>query len=131
MKNTRGIPTYVSIEGPSSGVTNRGRENYMSFRNAEILHIFFQVYLHPYQHKLVYIYTGTYSSRHGRTGRKKLGGRKEICPTFSKFPGETLQNCCRRGWGGDYEKFLLDGIFPTKLTEFPAKFRPNLSHLFI
>ena len=22
-------------------------------------------------------------SRHGRTGRKKLGGQKEICPTFS------------------------------------------------
>ena len=22
-------------------------------------------------------------NRHGRTGRKKLGGRKEICPTFS------------------------------------------------
>jgi hypothetical protein len=44
---------------------------------------------------------------HGRTGRKKLGGRKEICPTFSdcalvvkkKFPKKTLQNCCRRGEG--------------------------------
>jgi hypothetical protein len=23
--------------------------------------------------------------KHGRTGRKKLGGRKEICPTFSDF----------------------------------------------
>ena len=22
---------------------------------------------------------------HGRTGRKKLGGRKQICPTFSDF----------------------------------------------
>jgi hypothetical protein len=22
---------------------------------------------------------------HGRTGRKKLGGRKEICPTFSDY----------------------------------------------
>ena len=31
MKNTREISTYVSIEGPSSGVTNRGRKNYMSF----------------------------------------------------------------------------------------------------
>jgi hypothetical protein len=24
-------------------------------------------------------------SFHGRTGRKKLGGRKEICPTFSDY----------------------------------------------
>ena len=24
-----------------------------------------------------------YAYYHGRTGRKKLGGRKEICPTFS------------------------------------------------
>ena len=63
---------------------------------------------------------------------KIRGGRKEICPTFSdcalvvkKFTGETFQNCCRRGGGGgggsDYEKFLLDSIFPTKLTEFPTK----------
>jgi hypothetical protein len=53
---------------------------------------------------------------HGRTGRKKLRGRKEICPTFS--------DCARvvdgggRGGRNDYEKFLLDNIFPTKLTEF-------------
>ena len=75
-----------------------------------------------------------YNLMHGRTGRKKLGGRKEICPTFSdcalvvkKFTAETFQNCCRRGGGGgrsDYEKFLLDSIFPTKLTEFPTKFVP-------
>ena len=25
----------------------------------------------------------TVENEHGRTGRKKLGGRKEICPTFS------------------------------------------------
>ena len=74
-----------------------------------------------------------YNLMHGRTGRKKLGGQKEICPTFSecalvvkKFTAETFQNCCRRGGGGgsDYEKFLLDSIFPTKLTEFPTKFVP-------
>ena len=42
---------------------------------------------------------------HGRTGRKKLGGWKEICPTFldcarvvkKKFSGETFQNCCSQG----------------------------------
>ena len=26
---------------------------------------------------------GTKVPEHGRTGRKKIGGRKEICPTFS------------------------------------------------
>ena len=44
---------------------------------------------------------------HGRTGRKKLGGRKEICPTFSdcvrvvkkKFP-EKLSKIVVNGGGG-------------------------------
>ena len=27
---------------------------------------------------------------HGRTGRKKLGGRKEICPTFRIMPENIL-----------------------------------------
>ena len=62
--------------------------------------------------------------KHGRTGRKKLGGRKEICPTFSdcarvvkkNFP-EKLSKIVVDGGRTDYEKFLLDSIFPTKLTE--------------
>jgi hypothetical protein len=45
---------------------------------------------------------------HGRTGRKKLGGRKEICPTFSdcarvvkkKFP-EKLSEIVVDGGGGE------------------------------
>ena len=43
-----------------------------------------------------------------------------LCPSCQKtFSRETFQKCCRRGGGGDdYEKFLLDSIFPTKLTEF-------------
>ena len=28
---------------------------------------------------------GSGSGSHGRTGRKKLGGRKQICPTFPDF----------------------------------------------
>jgi hypothetical protein len=79
---------------------------------------------------------------HGRTGKKKLGGRKEICPTqfrivpalSKKFSGETFQNCCWRGGGGGgsgYEKFLLDNIFPTKLTEFPTKLTEFVPFIFV
>jgi hypothetical protein len=60
---------------------------------------------------------------HGRTGRKKLGGRKEICPTFS--------DCARVVKKNDYEKFLLDSIFPTKLTEFPTKLTEFVPFIFI
>jgi hypothetical protein len=76
---------------------------------------------------------------HGRTGRKKLGGRKEICPTFSdcarvfkkKFP-EKLSKIVVDGEGkSDYEKFLLDSIFPTKLTEFPTKLTEFVPFIFI
>ena len=74
----------------------------------------------------MYIHTGL----HGRTGRKKLGGRKEICPTFSdcarvvknNFPQKLSKIVFDEGGGrSDYEKLLLDSIFPTKLTEFPTK----------
>jgi hypothetical protein len=66
------------------------------------------------------------SHKHGRTGRKKLGGRKEICPTqFQIVPVLSKKICLRNfpkllstGGGSGYEKFLLDSIFPTKLTEF-------------
>ena len=42
--------------------------------------------------------------RHGRTGRKKLGGRKEICPTFS--------DCARvvqKNFPGKLSKIVVDG----------------------
>jgi hypothetical protein len=79
---------------------------------------------------------------HGRTGRKKLGGRKEICPTFSdcarvvkkNFP-EKLSKIVVDGGAGvvksDYEKFLLDSISPTKLTEFPTKLTDFVPFIFI
>ena len=63
-------------------------------------------------------------------GKEKIRGAERNLPDFfglcpscqKKFSGETFKNCCRRGGGrSDYEKFLLDSIFPTKLTEFPTK----------
>jgi hypothetical protein len=48
---------------------------------------------------LYQIYKILHSLIHGRTGRKKLGGRKEICPTFSDC-AHIVQNCCRGGGGG-------------------------------
>jgi hypothetical protein len=57
-----------------------------------------------------------------------------LCPRCQKkFSGETFQNCCRRGGGGrsDYEKFLSDSIFPTKLTEFPTKLTEFVPFIFI
>jgi hypothetical protein len=63
-------------------------------------------------------------------GKEKIRGAERNLPDFfglcprcqKKFSAETFQNCCRRGGGrSDYEKFLLDSIFPTKLTEFLTK----------
>jgi hypothetical protein len=75
---------------------------------------------------------------HRRTGRKKLRGRKEICPTFSDC-ARVVKKIFRRNFpkllltGGrsDYEKFLLDSIFPTKLTEFPTKLTEFVPLIFI
>ena len=81
-----------------------------------------------------------HTKHHGRKGRKKLGGRKEICPTFSdcarvvkkNFPAK-LSKIVVDGGGGrsDYEKFLLDSIFPTKLTEFHTKLTEFVPFIFI
>jgi hypothetical protein len=76
---------------------------------------------------------------HGRTGRKKLGGRKEICLTFSdcarvvkkNFPEKLSKIVVNGGGKNDYEKFLLDSIFPTKLTEFPTKLTEYVPFIFI
>ena len=61
-------------------------------------------------------------------GKEKIRERKEICPTFSDCARVVKKNFRRNfpkllstggGRGNDYEKFLLDSIFPTKLTAFP------------
>ena len=74
-------------------------------------------------------------------GKEKIRGAERNLPDFfglcsrcqEKFSGETFQNCCRRrgGGGSDYEKFLLDSIFPTKLTEFPIKLTEFVPFIFI
>jgi hypothetical protein len=38
----------------------------------------------------------TAKGNHGRTGRKKLGGRKQICPTFSDFARQVPKKFSRR-----------------------------------
>jgi hypothetical protein len=71
---------------------------------------------------------------HGRTGRKKIGGGERNLPDFFGFCPRCQNNIFQRNFsnlymlstgGGagksDYEKFLLDSIFPTNLTEFPTK----------
>jgi hypothetical protein len=72
-------------------------------------------------------------------GKEKIrGGGKKFARLFrivsewsKKISGETFQNCCRRGGRRDYEKFLLDSIFPTKLTEFPTKLTEFVPFTFI
>ena len=48
-----------------------------------------------------------------------------LCPSCQKnFPEKLSKIVVDRGGGGgrsDYEKFLLDSIFSTTLTEFPTK----------
>jgi hypothetical protein len=75
-----------------------------------------------------------YGKENNKGGGKKFARLFRIVPELSKkFSGETFQNCCRRGGGGgrDYEKFLLDSIFPTKLTEFPTKLTEFFPFIFI
>jgi hypothetical protein len=75
-------------------------------------------------------------------GKEKIRGRKEICPTFSDcprvvkkiFPEKLSKIVVDGGRGGgrnDHEKFLLDSIFPTKLTEFPTKLTEFVPFIFI
>ena len=79
------------------------------------------------------------SFAHGRTGRKTLGGRKEICTTQFRIVPALSKKIFRRNfpkllstWGGSgYEKFLLDSIFSTKLTEFPTKLTEFVPFIFV
>ena len=76
-------------------------------------------------------------------GRKKLGGGAErklpeffgLCPRCQKKFPEKLSKIVVEGGGGggrsDYEKFLLDSIFPTKLTEFPTTLTKYVPFIFI
>ena len=73
-----------------------------------------------------------------REGKIRGGGKKfarlfRIVPELSKkFFTEKLSKIVVDGGGGsDYEKFLLDSIFPTKLTEFPTKLTEFVPFIFI
>jgi hypothetical protein len=69
-------------------------------------------------------------------GKEKIRGAERNLPDFfglcprcqKKFSGETFQNC---GGRSHYEKFLLDSIFPKKLTEFPTKLTEFVPFIFI
>ena len=57
-----------------------------------------------------------------------------IVPDLSKKFPEKLSEIVVDGGGGgrsDYEKFLLDSIFPTKLTEFPTELTEFVPFIFI
>jgi hypothetical protein len=70
-----------------------------------------------------------------RGGGKKFARLFRIVPNLSKkifrrdFP--KLLSTGGGGGGSDYEKFLLDSIFPTKLTEFPTKLAEFVPFIFI
>jgi hypothetical protein len=48
-----------------------------------------------------------------------------------KFPEKLSKIVVDGGGRSNYEKFLLDSIFPTKLTEFPTKLTEFVPHIFI
>ena len=73
-------------------------------------------------------------------GKEKIRGAERNLPDFfglcprcqKKFP-EYLSKIVVDGGGGrsDYEKFLLDSISPTKLTEFPTNLTEFVPFIFI
>ena len=71
-------------------------------------------------------------------GKEKIRGAERNLPDFfglcpscqKKFP-EKLSKIVVDGGGSDYEKFLLDFLFPTKLTEFPTKMTEFVPFIFI
>jgi hypothetical protein len=55
-----------------------------------------------------------------------------LCPRCQKkFPEKLYKIVVDGGGRSDYEKFLLDSIFPTKLTEFPTKLTEFVPFIFI
>ena len=79
------------------------------------------------------------SHRHGRTGRKKLGGGgkkfdsvSDCARVVKKIFRRNFPKLLSTGGGGiGYEKFLLDSIFPTKLTEFPTQLTEFVTFIFV
>ena len=55
---------------------------YLDTLNKNLFRLAFQVLILSHEDKSN---LKMYINQHGRTGRKKLGGRNEICPTFSDY----------------------------------------------
>ena len=69
---------------------------------------------------------------------KKYGGGKKFARLFRIVPSlskkifrRNFPKLLSTGGGSDYEKFLLDSIFPTKLTEFPTKLTEFVPLIFL
>ena len=62
-------------------------------------------------------------------GKEKIRGAERNLPDFFGL----CPRCQKKFSGGrsDYEKFLLDSIFPTKLTEFTTKLTEFVPFIFI
>jgi hypothetical protein len=78
-------------------------------------------------HANIRIYSRTWAN-----GKEKIRGAERNLPDFFGLCPLCQKNCCRRAGGrSDYQKFLLDSIFPTKLTEFPTKLTEFVPFIFI
>jgi hypothetical protein len=64
-------------------------------------------------------------------GKEKIRGAERNLPDFFGLCEKLSKIVVDRGGGSDYEKFLLDIIFPTKLTEFPTKLTEFVPFIFI
>ena len=72
-------------------------------------------------------------------GKEKIRGAERnlpdffgFCPSCQKnFPEKLSKIVVDGGGRNDYEKFLLDSTFPTKLTEFPTKLTEFVPFIFI
>ena len=82
-----------------------------------------------------YAKTWAYGKEKIRGVERNLPDSLGLCPRYQKNFPEKLSKIVVDGRGGggrsDYEKFLLDSIFPTKLTEFPTKFTEFVPFIFI
>ena len=77
--------------------------------------------------------TWAYGKEKIRGAERNLPDFFELCPRCQKTFPEKLSKIVVDGGGGgsNYEKFLLDSIFPTKLTEFPTKLTEFVPLIFI
>jgi hypothetical protein len=88
----------------------------------------------PLFYTLLYLKTWAYGKEKIRGTERNLPDFFGLCPSCQKNFPEKLSKIVVDGGGGgrsDYEKFLLDSTFPTKLTEFPTKVTEFVPFIFI